>query len=133
MLVEARHEVYVDFHERAVAAVERIAPVRQVLSVDEMECELTGRWREREAALAQRIKREVQATVGECLKSSIGIAPNTLLGKLASDMRKPDGLTVLKMADIPQGLYHLELSDIPGIGPPMRIAFNRIPDIETER
>lgn len=120
--VLADHAKYVEVHQQAVAAVDRIAPVRQVLSIDEMECELTGRWREREHAvqLAQQVKAEVQRSVGECLRSSIGIAPNTLLGKLASDMHKPDGLTVIEQHELPQRLFHLKLSDIQGIGPRMR-------------
>jgi DNA polymerase IV len=127
VFVLARHEVYVDFHHRAIAAVDRIAPVRQVLSIDEMECELTGRWRAQEqaVAIARRIKQEIEGTVGECLKSSIGIAPNTMLAKLASDMHKPDGLTVLTQADIPQGLYHLKLTDISGIGHQMHARLQR--------
>ena len=120
-LVVGRHEVYVDFHQRAVAAVERIAPVRQVMSIDEMECELTGSWRGREKAvsIAERIKKELINTVGVCMRSSIGIAPNTLLGKLASDMQKPNGLTVLELADIPAKLLHLKSSAISGVGPRM--------------
>jgi DNA polymerase-4 len=120
-LIVGRHEVYVDFHQRAVAAVGRIAPVRQVMSIDEMECELTGRWRERDKAvvIAERIKKELIDTVGVCLRSSIGIAPNTMLGKLASDMQKPNGLTVLEQADIPVKLLHLKPSAISGVGPRM--------------
>jgi DNA polymerase IV len=120
-LVVGRHEIYVDFHQRAVAAVERIAPVRQVMSIDEMECELTGSWRGREKAvsIAERIKKELLNTVGVCMRSSIGIAPNTLLGKLASDMQKPNGLTVLELADIPAKLLHLKPSAISGVGPRM--------------
>jgi DNA polymerase IV len=120
-LVVGRHEVYVDFHQRAVAAVERIAPVRQVMSIDEMECELTGTWRSREKAvsIAERIKKELRDSVGVCLRSSIGIAPNTMLGKLASDMQKPNGLTVLEQADIPAKLLHLKPSAISGVGPRM--------------
>lgn len=127
VFVEAKHEIYVDFHERAVAAVDRIVPVRQVLSIDEMECELTGRWRDRERAvdLARKVKREVEGTVGECLTSSIGIAPNTLMGKLASNMQKPNGLTVLELADIPGKLLHLQLRDINGVGPRMLERLNR--------
>ena len=119
--VLADHAKYVQVHQLAVAAVDRIAPVRQVLSIDEMECELTGRWRERERAmqLAKQVKVEVQRSVGECLRSSIGIAPNTLLAKLASDMHKPDGLTVIELHELPQRLFHLKLSDIQGIGPRM--------------
>ena len=77
VFVEARHEVYAEFHHRAVAAVERFAPVRQVLSIDEMECELTGSWRDRNKSIsiAQNIKKEISNTVGICLRSSIGIAP----------------------------------------------------------
>jgi DNA polymerase-4 len=63
--------------------------------------------------------------VGECLRSSIGIAPNTLLGKLASDMRKPDGLTVIEQHELPERLFHLKLSDIQGIGPRMRERLSR--------
>jgi DNA polymerase IV len=120
--VLADHAKYVEIHHQAVAAVDRIVPVRQVLSIDEMECELTGRWRERDraVALAQQVKAEVQRTVGECLRSSIGIAPNTMLGKLASDMHKPNGLTVIELHELPERLYPLKLSDIQGIGPRMR-------------
>ncbi|MEN9982497.1 MAG: hypothetical protein RI918_466 [Pseudomonadota bacterium] len=121
VLIEGKHEVYVDFHQRAVAAVGRIAPVRQVLSIDEMECELTGSWCEREKAvkIAEHIKTEIYRSVGESMRTSIGIAPNTLLGKLASDMHKPNGLTVLEQADIPSKLLHLKPSAITGVGPRM--------------
>jgi DNA polymerase-4 len=120
-LVLADHAKYVEVHQQAVAAVDRIVPVQQVLSIDEMACELTGRWRERDQALAlaHQVKAEIHRSVGECLRSSIGIAPNTLLGKLASDMHKPDGLTVIEQHELPDRLYHLKLSDIQGIGPRM--------------
>jgi DNA polymerase IV len=118
VFVEANHAVYVEFHQRAVAAVERIAPVGQVLSIDEMECELTGSWRQRDKAIAiaQNIKKEILSTVGICLRCSIGIAPNTLLGKLASDMQKPDGLVVIEQTELPERLHPLKLSDVQGIG-----------------
>lgn len=120
-LVLADHAKYVEVHQQAVAVVDRLAQVRQVVSIDEMECELTGRWRERERAvqLAQQIKATLLAEVGECMRTSIGIAPNTLLGKLASDMHKPDGLTVIEQHELPGRLFRLKLSDIQGIGPRM--------------
>ena len=118
VFVEAKHEIYVDFHHQAIAAVERIAPVRQVLSIDEMECELTGSWRERDkaVAIAHSIKKEILNTVGICLRCSVGIAPNTLLAKLASDMQKPDGLVVIEQNELPERLHPLKLSDVQGIG-----------------
>ena len=118
VFVEAQHAIYVEFHQRAVAAVERIAPVRQVLSIDEMECELTGSWRNRDKAMAiaHDIKREILSTVGSCLRCSIGIAPNTMLAKLASDMQKPDGLVVIEQGELPERLHPLKLQDVQGIG-----------------
>lgn len=120
-LVLADHTKYVEVHQQAVAVVDRLAQVRQVVSIDEMECELTGRWRERERAvgLAHQIKAALLAEVGECMRTSIGIAPNTLLGKLASDMHKPDGLTVIEQHELPERLFHLKLSALQGIGPRM--------------
>jgi DNA polymerase-4 len=121
VLILADHAKYVQVHKQAVAVVDRLAPVRQVVSIDEMECELTGRWRERERAvrLAQQVKAALLDELGECMRTSVGIAPNTLLAKLASDMHKPDGLTVIELAEIPQRLYGLPVSAINGIGPRM--------------
>ena len=120
-LVLADHAKYVQVHQQAVAVVDRLAPVRQVVSIDEMECELTGRWRERERALqlARQVKTALLAELGECMRTSVGIAPNTLLAKLASDMHKPDGLTVIEQHEIPDRLLHLPVSSINGIGPRM--------------
>ncbi len=120
-IVLADHAKYVEMHHRAVAVVDTLAPVRQVLSIDEMECELTGRWQQRGRAvgLAERIKAEVVAQLGECMRTSVGIAPNTLLAKLASNMQKPDGLTVIEAHELPQRLYELKPKAINGIGPRM--------------
>jgi DNA polymerase IV len=126
IMVEARHEVYVHYHQLAVAAVDRIIPVRQVMSIDEMECELPTRWRTREKAteIAAAVKKEILTTVGDQLHTSIGVAPNTLLGKLASDMQKPNGLVILEDQDLPHGLFHLKLQDITGIGRNMLARLN---------
>jgi DNA polymerase IV len=117
-LVVARHELYIDFHHRAVKAVDEIAPVRNVLSIDEMVCDLPAGYKsvERAKELSQAIKRNVAEKVGEYLKVSIGLAPNTFLAKLASDMQKPDGLVVLEEHDLPQKILHLPLRALHGIG-----------------
>jgi DNA polymerase-4 len=120
-LVLARHEVYIDFHHRAVAAVDTVVPVREVLSIDEMDCELTGRWREPERALgiARKVKETLRSAVGECLRTSIGIGPNTFIAKTASDMMKPDGLVLIGKAELPDRLFGLKLRDLSGIGAQM--------------
>ncbi len=120
-LILADHAKYVQMHQQALALVDRVVPVLQVVSIDEMECELTGRWREREraVALAQQVKAALLAGLGACMRTSVGIAPNRLLAKLASDMHKPDGLTVIELHELPERLYPLPLSAINGIGPRM--------------
>src|SRR6185437_6694085 len=88
VLVEGRHEVYVDYHNRIVEAVEQCVPVSAVLSIDEMASSLVGREQPLSAALnlAQRIKASIRENVGSTLRCSIGLAPNRYLAKIASDM-----------------------------------------------
>jgi DNA polymerase-4 len=118
VLLEARPSLYVEYHHRLIAAIDSCVPVTQVLSIDEMSCALRGPWRQRETALrlAREIKARIAATVGECLRSSIGIAPNGFLAKTASDMQKPDGLVVIDEPDLPEVLFPLQLRDFCGIG-----------------
>ncbi len=126
VFVHAQHEKYVAVHHKAVAAVDRILPVRQVMSIDEMECELPKRFQTREHAtrFAALVKAEILSTVGDQLHTSIGVAPNTMLAKLASDMQKPNGLVIIELHEIPQRLFHLKLQDITGIGKRMLVRLN---------
>ena len=119
--VVARHEIYIDYHHRAVAVVDSVVPVRAVLSIDEMDCELTGRWRDKARALdlARRVKAELGTQIGECLRTSIGIGPNTFIAKTASDMMKPDGLIVIEQSELPERLFDLDARALSGIGKQM--------------
>ncbi len=116
--VVARHALYIDYHHRAVAAVDTVVPVRAVLSIDEMDCELTGRWREpaRALELARKVKTTLASAVGEHLRTSIGIGPNTFIAKTASDMVKPDGLVLIEKHELPQRLFALPVRALSGIG-----------------
>lgn len=116
--VEARHELYVEYHHKIVDAVESCVPVAVVMSIDEMACRLIGRERvlSNALALASQIKQTIRDRVGSTLRCSIGLAPNRYLSKVASDMQKPDGLVALTPAELPQALFGLNLMDLPGIG-----------------
>lgn len=126
-VVQARPPLYVEYHHRLVAAVESCTHVEAVYSIDEMHCELTGSQRKRAnaEALAQRIKHTIRDAVGAQLHCSIGIAPNIFLAKTASDMHKPDGLTVIEQADLPNCLHALELRDLTGVGRQMEKRLNQ--------
>lgn len=66
--------------------------------------------------LAARIKQGLRQRIGECITCSIGIAPNRYLAKVASDLQKPDGLTVMRLADLPGRISHWGLTQLFGIG-----------------
>jgi len=125
-LVEARHEIYVDYHRRIVEAVESCLPVTAVCSIDEMACRLMGRERPLLAAmeLGRQVKRRILERVGPMMRSSVGLATNRYLAKVASDMEKPDGLVALPLDILPEALRQLTLRDLPGIGSRMEKRLN---------
>ncbi len=119
-VVPARPEEYVRFHHRILEAIDTCIPVAAVHSIDEVSCTLIGRERDPAYALdlAHRLKRAI-LNVGCCLRCSIGLATNTVLAKVATDMMKPDGLVCIPKDELPQFLFKLKLIDLPGIGPRM--------------
>lgn len=125
--VQANQRLYTEYHERIRAAVDTCLPVEKVCSIDEMACRLMGTERQVAVAreLALKVKRALREQVGECLTCSIGIAPNMFLGKVGSDLQKPDGLTVITQDDLPGILIGLELQDIYGIGRRMEERLHR--------
>ena len=118
VLVEARHELYVQYHHRIVEAVESCLPVTAVLSIDEMACRLMGRERPLLAAMAlgRQVKARILERVGPLIRSSVGLATNRYLAKVASDMEKPDGLVALPLDILPEALHQLTLRALPVIG-----------------
>ncbi len=118
IVVPARHELYVKFHKKVCEEVDHHIPIAKVCSIDEVACALMGPERvpANAADLARRIKRGIRENVGDYIGCSIGIAPTRFLAKVASDMQKPDGLTVLDAHELPGRLLMLKLSDLPGIG-----------------
>src|SRR5450631_3681709 len=115
------------------AAVRAIAPLVEDRGIDEIYIDLTGVklpehesihesiqddpveawWRARDVARA--IKDAVRVATG--LSCSIAVAPNKLLAKIASELDKPDGLTMLAATDIAQRVWPLAARKINGIGP----------------
>lgn len=126
VFVEARPAVYVEMHHRLMDVVNSVIAITEVLSIDEVVCELTGSWQREDVAvkLAKTAKAKILTEVGECLTSSVGIGPNRFIAKLASNMQKPDGLTVVHGEDLPQALYRLKLGDIHGVGRAMLARLN---------
>ncbi len=91
-----------------------ITPIVEDVGIDEAFLDITeieGPVEE----VAGRIKRRIMQDTG--LTCSIGIGPNKLLAKIASDMRKPDGLTIISEGDIEALIYPLPVRKLWGVGP----------------
>jgi DNA polymerase-4 len=108
------------------AAVAELAPVIEDRGIDEIYIDLTDVPGAQDAvghdpfggvrALAQEIRNNVRRATGG-LTCSIGVTPNKRLSKLASELDKPDGLTLLTHDDIPAHIWPLAARKVNGIGP----------------
>lgn len=121
IVADARPDLYVKIHHRIMAVLDRHAPIFKVGSIDEASCELTRGQRRVDQAvpLARAVQAAIRKEVGDCLHSSVGLAPSRFLAKTACGMQKPDGLTVLRADALPGPLLGLPLSKYPGVGPRM--------------
>jgi DNA polymerase IV len=116
--VLARHELYVEYHHRAIDEINRHIPVTDVCSIDEMASRLMRNEASEAAArqIALSIKAGMAENLGPWVRCSIGIAANRYLAKVATDIQKPDGLTILMPRDVERRLMELKPRDLPGIG-----------------
>jgi DNA polymerase-4 len=104
-------------HHEIIAAVETVLPVEQICSIDEMACRLSPQHRRSAEAIAvaQLVKQAIARQVGRSLRCSVGLATNRFLAKVASNLQKPDGLSVITREDLPHKLHSMALDDFPGI------------------
>jgi DNA polymerase-4 len=128
VLLPTDFDAYRDHSRRFKAAVRAIAPMVEDRGIDEIYIDLTDvqpppgagadgsddPWH-RARAVAQMIKDAVRETTG--LSCSIGVTPNKLLSKIASELDKPDGLTILTEDDIAERIWPLPVRKINGVGP----------------
>jgi DNA polymerase-4 len=125
VLLPVDFERYRRYSRLFKAAVGELAPVIEDRGIDEIYIDLTDVPGVQDSvghdplggvrAAAQEIKNNVRRLTG--LTCSIGVTPNKLLSKIASELDKPDGLTVLTMADLPTRIWPLPVGRINGIGP----------------
>ena len=113
-LLPADFEAYSRYSRAFKVAVAAIATRIEDRGIDEIYLDLTQVAGET-VPLAQRIKDSVRRATS--LSCSMGIAPNKLLAKIASDLDKPDGLTVLTQADLATRIWPLPARRINGVGP----------------
>jgi len=105
---EVSHQVFAIFHE--------YTPVVEGLSLDEAFLDVTASLALKGDAvtIARSIKDQIRAKTQ--LAASVGVAPNKLVAKIASDLEKPDGLTVVTSANLHAVLDPLSVRRLPGLG-----------------
>ena len=109
-------EKYKKASELISKIVREFAKIVEEASIDEFYFDLSeaGSF-EKAGRICEKIKKEVKAK--ENLTASVGIGPNKLIAKLASDSQKPDGLTIIKENEVESFLEKMPIRAIPGIGP----------------
>jgi DNA polymerase-4 len=105
---EVSHQVFAIFHE--------YTPAVEGLSLDEAFLDVTASLALKGDAvsIARSIKDNIRATTQ--LAASVGVAPNKLVAKIASDLEKPDGLTVVNADNLRAILDPLSVRKLPGLG-----------------
>jgi len=116
VFLSSRLQDYAAVSRRLLEVYRRYTPVVEPFSIDEAFLDVRGceRLHGDARVIARKIKQEVRQEFG--LTCSVGVAPNKFLAKMASDMRKPDGLTVITAADVPRVIWPLPVGRLYGVG-----------------
>lgn len=120
VVVRPRRARYVELSRRVFRVFGRYTPLVEGLSLDEAFLDVTG---SRSlfgdgVTIARRIKQEIRTEIG--LTGSAGVAPNKFAAKIASDLEKPDGLTVVAPDGVAAFLAPLPLERMWRVGPKAR-------------
>ena len=110
-------DYYLEISEKAMSIIKESADIFEYVGKDEAYLDVTDRVEgnfDKASHLAQQIKNSIRDKVK--LGCSIGVSSNKLIAKIASDFRKPDGLTVVSPEKVEEFLEKLKIRAIPGIG-----------------
>lgn len=115
IVVNPDYSNYVYYHNKFIEILKQYSKLVEVASIDEAYLDITELSITRHPLIiAKEIQTRVLKELG--LSCSIGIAPTLFLAKMASDIKKPLGITVLRKRDVKNVLYPLSVSEIFGIG-----------------
>ena len=123
VFVYGNRKLYVEVSERLMAVLGARADAFEEASIDEAYLDLSSLGSfEAATERARALKGEVAEREG--LTCSIGLGPNKLVAKIASDFKKPDGLTVVLPEEVQAFLDPMGIRVIPGVGPKTEAELN---------
>jgi len=116
IIVPGRFATYRQASDHMFHLLDAVSPLVEPVSIDEAFVDLTGMQRllGEPADVAHGLRRRIRDELR--LTASVGIAPNKFLAKLASDLHKPDGLTIIRQEDVERILPPLPVSRLWGVG-----------------
>ena len=116
VFIPPRMARYKEISKEIMAILRKFSPQVEVVSIDEAYMDISGsqRLHGNPEAVARDIKKTIKETLG--LTCSVGVAPVKFLAKVASDMDKPDGLTIIPPADMAQFIERLPIQKVAGVG-----------------
>jgi DNA polymerase-4 len=115
IVIQPDFDLYRKYSRAFLKIAGSYTPLVEAVSIDECYLDITGSRQFGEPLdIAEAIRRRVREELS--LPCSIGVAPNKLLAKMASDMRKPDAITVLRRRDVPGLLWDKPCQTLFGIG-----------------
>jgi nucleotidyltransferase/DNA polymerase involved in DNA repair len=112
-----RMALYVKVSREIRRIMQDYSPLVEPLSIDEAFIDLTGIAADLPAAIQTANELKARIRDEQRLTASVGVAPNKFLAKLASDMDKPDGLTVIAIEDLASKVWPLPVERLWGVGP----------------
>ncbi len=116
IFIEVNRHKYVSTSRQLIQILLRFTPRVEPVSIDEAFLDITGTRRlyGSEENLARALKQVIRVELG--LTATIGVAPNKIMAKIASELDKPDGLTIVRPNDIETKIYPLPVSAMWGVG-----------------
>ncbi|MFM9278643.1 DNA polymerase IV [Paenibacillus jiagnxiensis] len=115
IIIQPNFHLYRRYSKAFMQIAYSYTPMLEATSIDECYLDITG---SKQFGTPVEIAEDIQRRIAEelSLPCSVGIAPNKLLAKMGSDMKKPNGISILRLRDVPKVLWPLPCAQLFGIG-----------------
>lgn len=126
VFIKANHELYEEMSGQVMKIFAEYAPVMEQLSIDEAFLDMTGT--EQLYGNIMQLAKHIQDRIMDelMLPCSVGISSNKLLAKMASDYKKPMGITAIYPEDIEEKIWPLKVSELFGVGKKTAMKLNQL-------
>ncbi|MGL6057733.1 MAG: DNA polymerase IV [Culicoidibacterales bacterium] len=117
IVLPVNHQLYKQYSQAMIEILQRFCNQVEQVSIDEAYLEMShlANTKQSYVAVAKQIQAVIQSELG--LGSSVGISYNRFLAKMASDMQKPNGLTILRRSDLATKIWPFAIEAMHGVGP----------------